>query len=165
MQVAGFDITTEMLLIIGGAILLLAVIIVAVIIFLKRRKKNAKAAPAPSQAGPEEKYRQAIIENEKEKIRQQLAEATQKPAQQAQPKPQPVQPQTQAQPSGQTQPLQPAQQPIQPAKSGEDAQIERLAALLKPKSREYTSKEIRDTIIEGGYPEAVADEVIRRLGI
>jgi cell division septation protein DedD len=167
MQVAGFDITMEMLLIIGGTILLLMLIIIAAILLLKRRKKNAKAAQAASQApaNPEEKYRQAIIENEKEKIRQQLAATTGAgtQAQQAQPNPQPVQPQ--AQPSNQAQPSGQPQQQAQPAKSGEEAQIERLAALLKPKKSDYTAKEIRDTIIEGGYAEAVADEVLKRLGI
>jgi len=61
--------------------------------------------------------------------------------------------------------MQSAQQPAQTQAGSDEAKIERLVKLLRPKRFEYTEKEIKSVMIEEGYPEKIANEVIRRLNL
>lgn len=95
-----------------------------------------------------------------------------KPQQPATPQRQSVQQPSQGQPK-QPSAMQNAQQPslVQQKQPGQtqagsdEAKIERLVKLLKPKRFEYTEKEIRAVMTEEGYPEKIANEVIRRLNL
>ncbi|MEM0360713.1 MAG: hypothetical protein QXK06_05245 [Candidatus Diapherotrites archaeon] len=148
----GIDFTMETLLIASGAIFLLLIIIIA-LLFLKGKKKKTVEQPKPAQSTAfAQTERDAEIRAEKERIAREMQAATERQQQMVfeTKKPQP--------------PLSPAK-PAAAVQGSEEAKIERLVLLLKPKAKEYTSREIKEAIIAEGYSEAIASEVLKRLGV
>jgi len=193
LNILGIELSDEMLLLAGGGLIALIVIIIVIVLLIKRGKKKKKSRRGPKLT-PQQMAREEILGQRKPKVGEEIFEGTafSKPRQAQRPaapvqRPMPQSPMQKPmaptwKPAPPTQrpqrPVQPtAPQPVQPAAaapmqpqtqapaSDKEAEVQRLIALLKPKRFDYSRKEIKEVMLEEGYSDETAEEVIRRLGI